>query len=321
MNFGFDWLFLVKTKAIDPQIISDISVYSSLLPILAFLILSRNWKDKLKWVCLFLVVASFLTDTISERLSRKSVASGTVIGTSSAGTRAVSIKIDAGTVHEGEMIIAGKCCYGTISRLSGPDNHSLNTASAGQTISVEGFNELPVAGEQFKIFSNIWIINIYFLVEALLIFYLFYYAFRNIRIWRIVPLAAMVLLTLVWITRNFIFHKFYSFDSVTNGLETIIVILFSIAFLYNQLIKPQSFFIYSTPIFWIISAVLIYKAGTFFLFLYFNALENYERETFANLYTINSIFQILKNILLMIAFLIKPGKNNTTNLKPVLNQR
>lgn len=264
-------------------------------------------KDRLKWVCLFIVLASFLTDTISGQLSKKSVATGTIIesNSSSSSTR---IRLNDGRIHEGEMIIAGEY-YGTVSKLSDLPGNTINKATAGHEVFVEGFNGAPRAGENFKVLSNLWVINIYFLIEALLAFYLFYLVFQQMNRWRNIALLAMLVITLSWLIRNVYLGKFYSFDSTTNGIETIIIILFSIVFLYFQLIRPQTNFIYSTPAFWIISAILVYKAGTFFLFLYFNTLEKYERETFANLYIINSFFQVLKNILIMVAFLIaRPAK-------------
>lgn len=129
----------------------------------------------------------------------------------------------------------------------------------------------------------------------------------------------MVLLSLL--VFSWCWHVFHNgirtLDSWSNGIETLAVIVLSILFFYDQLIKPQSLFVYSTAAFWVVVGVLVYKAGTFFLFLYFNTLEQAEKETFGNLYIINSAFLILRNILFTIAFTIRNEPRNRTNLQTV----
>lgn len=63
--------------------------------------------------------------------------------------------------------------------------------------------------------------------------------------------------------------------------------------------------IYSSINFWIIISFLLYQAGTFFLNIYTDSMIN--DKTFVKQYIIiNSSFNILKNILLSVAMMMRP---------------
>ena len=77
-----------------------------------------------------------------------------------------------------------------------------------------------------------------------------------------------------------------------------------IYYFYTQLNKPDSFLIYNSFNFWIIISFLIYVAGTFFL--YVMAENMIPDRSFVRLYIIiNFSFNLLKNILLSVAMLMK----------------
>jgi len=59
----------------------------------------------------------------------------------------------------------------------------------------------------------------------------------------------------------------YKFDSLSASIESILIILYSILFFFEQLKAPESPFIYSSKNFWITVAILIYLSATLFLFI------------------------------------------------------
>jgi hypothetical protein len=95
------------------------------------------------------------------------------------------------------------------------------------------------------------------------------------------------------------------FDSIASGVECIFIILLCIYYLIIQLKGINNLFVYSTSNFWIIITFLIYLSGTFFLYI---MAENMimTKGFLAQYIVINSVFNILKNILLSIAMLMKP---------------
>lgn len=86
------------------------------------------------------------------------------------------------------------------------------------------------------------------------------------------------------------------------SLESIIVIIFCIIVLFEQMARPQSLFIYSTSSFWIITGILFYLSGIFFLSLVFSQLSEEETNKY---WSLNLVFNILKNILFATAFSMK----------------
>lgn len=83
-----------------------------------------------------------------------------------------------------------------------------------------------------------------------------------------------------------------------------------IYYFFDQLKQTNNLAIYTSINFWVIIAFLIYLSGTFFLYIYADAMLS--DKVFLKIYLIiNSSFYILKNVLLAIAMLMKP--NNTTH--------
>jgi len=105
-------------------------------------------------------------------------------------------------------------------------------------------------------------------------------------------------------------NKSEGFDSFTSGVESIIILLLCIYYLFSQIKGSNSLLIYSTFNFWVVIAFFIYFAGTFFLYLFTDKMGN--SLTFQKIYLIiNTSFNILKNILLSVAMTMK--LNDTIN--------
>jgi len=105
----------------------------------------------------------------------------------------------------------------------------------------------------------------------------------------------------------FIISKSQEFDYFTSGIESIVIILLCIYYLYRQLKRSTNLMIYSTFNFWVVITFLIYFCGTFFLYLFAESMR--ESATFQKQYfIINISFNILKNILLCIAMTMKLSK-------------
>lgn len=160
--------------------------------------------------------------------------------------------------------------------------------------------------------------NLYILFDSLLIYYFFYWNFKRYSLYQNLIVGLLLILLIVWTNNNVIKENIWNLDSWSNGIETLSVIILSIIFFYNQIIKPQTLFVYSTPIFWIVAGILIYKSGTFFLFLYFDTLEHSEKEDFKSLYVINSAFLFIRNIFFAIAFTLKRKALKKTNLQTAI---
>lgn len=109
------------------------------------------------------------------------------------------------------------------------------------------------------------------------------------------------------------FSKSSEFDSIAIGIESIIVLMLCIYYLFSQIKGANNLLIYSTFNFWTVIAFFIYFSGTFFLYLMTEKMM--DSPSFQKLYfVINISFNILKNILLSVAMTMKvntvaPQKN------------
>jgi len=92
------------------------------------------------------------------------------------------------------------------------------------------------------------------------------------------------------------------FDSLSASAESILIIIYSILFLYEQLTDQTVIYVYYLKKFWIVLAILLYFSSTLFLFIYAATLTKQE---YNNYWPINNVFNILKNILFSVAFLMK----------------
>jgi hypothetical protein len=96
-----------------------------------------------------------------------------------------------------------------------------------------------------------------------------------------------------------------SFDSVTIGVESLFTIILCIYYLIIQIKGSNDLFVYSTSNFWIIITFLIYLSGLFFLYITAESMID-DKKFHVQYVIINSVFVILKNILLAVAMLMKP---------------
>lgn len=106
-----------------------------------------------------------------------------------------------------------------------------------------------------------------------------------------------------------------SFDSYPSGLECILIIAYSIYYLFEKINEPDSLFLYNTPMFWVVVGLILYFSGTFFLYIY--SQNNVGNDSFKMTYKfVNSGFNILKLVLISVALLVKPPKESFKLLKP-----
>jgi len=99
-----------------------------------------------------------------------------------------------------------------------------------------------------------------------------------------------------------------SFDSIPTGIAAILILFYSIYYLFEKIKKPDTLFLYSIPSFWIVVGLIIYFSGTFFLFIF--SQNNFNNPAFKSTFSlINNSFIILRNLLFAVAFLIKPEKS------------
>jgi hypothetical protein len=95
-----------------------------------------------------------------------------------------------------------------------------------------------------------------------------------------------------------------SFASRPATVESLLILILSLYYLFEQINNTDTIFIYSKKTFWVVASLIIYISGTFFLFIFAQKMLN--DPVFLNQYTImNSLLYITRNILITIGLVIK----------------
>lgn len=147
--------------------------------------------------------------------------------------------------------------------------------------------------------------RIFTVIEYLLISSYLHYIIKSISFKKLILILSIgfILFSLF----DLINSKSNSFDSSPTGVACILILFYSIFYLFEKINKPDSLFLYSTPDFWIVVALIIFFSGTFFIYIF--SQTNYNDPTFKSTFTlINASFSLLKNLMFSIAFLIRPDK-------------
>jgi len=154
-----------------------------------------------------------------------------------------------------------------------------------------------------------WLLYAFTIVEYSFFCYFIYIILPKKFIRKIVPFIWIAFVLLAIVDIIYIAAK-KDFDSFASGIESIIILLLCISYLFSEIRGSNSLVIYSTFNFWVVIAFLIYFSGTFFLYLLANKMAT--DASFHRLYLIINIsFNIIKNILLCVAMTMK--LNDTVN--------
>lgn len=155
------------------------------------------------------------------------------------------------------------------------------------------------------------IVDFYNIVQFTLFSLFFYFSLKDKR-FKYIPIIGAVIFYVIAI-RNF---SNTGFDSFSLSLASIFFIPYCILLLYEQMRDSNIMIVYTDKKFWIIVAFFLYFSGTLFLYIYINTLP---KEQQSNYWSINNFFEILKNILFCIAFIMKKrdkSEYSIENLNP-----
>ena len=122
-------------------------------------------------------------------------------------------------------------------------------------------------------------------------------------------LLSIVLFSTFLLIFNIYFKAESVIDSIPIGVETILILGFGFYYLYEQTNDTTTLFIYTKPAFWVIFGMILYLAGSFFIYIFANYTT---RKVIEPYWFITNIASIVKNIFFCIAIYInaKPSKES-----------
>ena len=146
--------------------------------------------------------------------------------------------------------------------------------------------------------------NIFTIVEFTFISYYFLLLFNDKRKTKFLIRALWIGFTIFAILNIFLRRGVKSWDSLSMGIESLIIIILGVYFIFNQIKKTNSLSVYTKFHFWIAVTFVVYFSGTFFLNIMAESMRR--NPDYQMLYfIINIAFNILKNVLLALAMTMK----------------
>jgi hypothetical protein len=144
--------------------------------------------------------------------------------------------------------------------------------------------------------GKIYYYTIFTLIEYLIFASFFYLIFPSKKMKVIIGALSFmfVAFTVLYILKN----PNIKIDSFCIGIETILIILYSFYYMYQELRETKQSFIYNNYRFWIISGILIYLAGSFFIYIFANQLKSV---LLTDYWALTNAFYIIKNVFFAIA--------------------
>ena len=106
--------------------------------------------------------------------------------------------------------------------------------------------------------------------------------------------------------------KFERLDSISIGIETILVFIYIFYFFYEFSKNTKDVFIYNHYGFWLAVGIMIYLGGSFFFYILINYLDDHEVDKFGRM---TYVAEIIKNLLFAFSIYIykKHPLNKTRN--------
>lgn len=153
--------------------------------------------------------------------------------------------------------------------------------------------------------NSSFVISGFEIIEFVFFASFFYFCLKNERAKLSVLIASIFAIGI----NVFLFYAFEkNFDFWNAILTTLLIIIYSILFFYEQVNSVNSLIIYQNFDFWVVTGCILYLSGTLFLFMYTSSMTDRERNS---LWFVNFAFEIVKNICFSIAFLLarKPKQN------------
>ena len=136
-------------------------------------------------------------------------------------------------------------------------------------------------------------------IEYMLFSFIFYLNIKSNLVRRVILIGSGIFTVILFIYYSQM--SFRTIDSIPIGVETIFILLYAFYYLFEQMNDLENSFIYNKYHFWIVIGIMLYLAGSFFIYVFANQVD----EAIVNQYwLLTNVFYIIKNILFAVAILI-----------------
>jgi hypothetical protein len=151
--------------------------------------------------------------------------------------------------------------------------------------------------------NNLWTAHLYTLFEFICVV-LMYSAWMKERQNQVMLIVCLSAFILFWIVSKFTFEPFSRLDGWTAAISKILQITFSI-FILVAIIKESDLVWTKDSRFWVGAGIIIYSAGSIFIFALFNKMLEISADRLRMVWHINWSLMIIANLFYARSFLCK----------------
>lgn len=155
--------------------------------------------------------------------------------------------------------------------------------------------------------NNHLIGNPFIIIQYLFLSAVFYLSFGSYIIRKGIVVVA-VLFVVFGIANLLSMQGHDCFNTWTLGIACLLLMLVALLFYYELFKEGKVQRLERYPLFWVASAVLVYAAGCFFLFIFSNYALEESKELLYVQWSIHSVINIVTNLCYAVGLWLSPGK-------------
>lgn len=139
---------------------------------------------------------------------------------------------------------------------------------------------------------NLYLFHIYVLAEFFFISWFYYKIFKRYISPKVIPAIFLIFITFSLID-TFVWHNPFTFNSYAKTLECVIIVAYTVFYLYKTFDEFQDEDPSDTPVFWINAGFLFYFSGCLFLFTFSNFILTQGKPMGMVVWAIHAFFMII----------------------------
>jgi hypothetical protein len=156
----------------------------------------------------------------------------------------------------------------------------------------------------FQKVHTLWIDNIFSVVE-LVLFAGMFYCWRTGKRNGQLLVGSFFLFLLIWIVGKFTFEPMIASTTYSGAVSQLVQIGFGVWLLF-VILRDENNIWKNDPRLWVMSGIVFYAAGTFFLFGMFDEMWSTNPHLLTSIWVVNHIFIAIQSMFFLRAFLCKP---------------
>lgn len=142
--------------------------------------------------------------------------------------------------------------------------------------------------------------TVYNILIFTVVFHLFYKILKQKYKMLFVLFLMLFIFICIYISLNYAFEDVLEFNPYFKGFQTLFILTFSILWFRNLFSEMISKTLLNEPVFYLISGLILYYCGTFFLFLLGNVMYLNDEDSFHDSWIINVVLNIILRTLLIL---------------------